>query len=215
MNHTSYDPNTGLASIGPGSRWLDVYQTLDPHGVGVTGGRLGSVGAGGLLTGGGCSLYMFRDGFACDSVVAHEVVLADGSIVKASSEESPDLHRALKGGVNNFGIVTKFYLRTFPTSPIWQASLTHPEDQASGHIAAFKRWIDNVVDYQSSSAILFWTYIPADDRISVLTSLSDVSGAEEPPIFRELLDLPGATEKSARKANMSTLAQLAQADGYR
>jgi hypothetical protein len=42
-----------------------------------------------------------------------QVVLADGTIVNANSQEYPDLHRALKGGSNNFGIVTRFDVKVF------------------------------------------------------------------------------------------------------
>jgi FAD/FMN-containing dehydrogenase len=38
--------------IGPGNRWADVYEKLSGHGLGVSGGRWGNVGVGGLLTGG-------------------------------------------------------------------------------------------------------------------------------------------------------------------
>jgi hypothetical protein len=48
-----------------------------------------------------------------------QIVLANGTIVNANSQERPDLHRALKGGGNNFGIVTRFDLITRPTTKIW------------------------------------------------------------------------------------------------
>jgi hypothetical protein len=48
-----------------------------------------------------------------------QVVLANGTIVNASFKENPDLHKALKGGNNNFGIVTRFDLRAFPQGEIW------------------------------------------------------------------------------------------------
>ncbi len=47
-----------------------------------------------------------RFGFACSNVLSYEVVLADGSVVVASATERSDLWRVLKGGSNNFGIVT-------------------------------------------------------------------------------------------------------------
>lgn len=53
MNQTTYDRNRSTASIGPGSRWVNVYQVLDRLGVSVPGGRAGSVGVGGLTLGGG------------------------------------------------------------------------------------------------------------------------------------------------------------------
>lgn len=47
-------------------------------------------------------------------VANFEVVLANGEIANANSEENPDLFFALKGGSNNFGVVTRFDLKTFP-----------------------------------------------------------------------------------------------------
>ncbi|KAI0468966.1 FAD-binding domain-containing protein [Xylaria cf. heliscus] len=215
LNSTTYDPVTGLASIGPGSRWLNVYRTLDPLGVGVPGGRIGTVGVGGLLTGGGCSLYLYRQGFACDSVHSLEVVLADGNIVTASSEENKDLYEALKGGGSNFGIVTRFYMTTFRASPIWSASLVHPESAGQAHIAGIKKWIDDVERYQNSSAIVFWSYRPALKQTIIVTGLADVSGTANPPILNGLLTIPGAINSTAQVTNMSDFALGIQAEGYR
>lgn len=46
-------------------------------------------------------------------------MLADGSVVNASATENADLWRVLKGGSSNFGIVTRFMMRSFPSTPIW------------------------------------------------------------------------------------------------
>lgn len=52
-----------------------------------------------------------RQGFGCDNVVAFEVVLADGRIVNATKDTYSDLFVVLKGGSNNFGIVTRFTIK--------------------------------------------------------------------------------------------------------
>lgn len=78
MNATTFDPATKVASILPGSRWNQVYATLEPHGVTVAGGRAGTVGVAGFLTGGGNSFYTAEKGFACDNVVNFEIVLGTG-----------------------------------------------------------------------------------------------------------------------------------------
>jgi FAD/FMN-containing dehydrogenase len=115
MNRSSYDRSRGLASVEPGAKWKDVYYNLLENGnVTVTGGRDGSVGVGGFLTGGGMSYHTGRNGFGCDTVVNFEVVLANGSIVEANAEENPTLWKALKGGSLNFGIVTRFDLQANP-----------------------------------------------------------------------------------------------------
>lgn len=58
-------------------------------------------------------------GWACDAVVNFEVVLASGKIVNANATSRSDLFAALKGGQNNFGVVTRFDLTAYPTTKIW------------------------------------------------------------------------------------------------
>lgn len=57
---------------------MNVYAALDPEGWTVPGGRAGSVGVAGFLTGGGNSFFTARVGFACDNVKNFELVTADG-----------------------------------------------------------------------------------------------------------------------------------------
>lgn len=108
-----YDAEQHLVSVGPGARWDDVFKTLEPLGVMTTGGRSSSVGVGGLTLGGGISYFSPEHGFVCDNVHEFEVVLANGDIVTASKTSNPDLFTVLKGGNNNFGIVTNFKFKTF------------------------------------------------------------------------------------------------------
>ena len=115
MNRSHYDHGRKLASVEPGAAWKDVYHDLLHNGnVTVTGGRDGGVGVGGYLLGGGISYYTGRNGFGCDEVINFEVVLANGSIIDANADQNPDLWKALKGGGPNFGIVTRFDVRTMP-----------------------------------------------------------------------------------------------------
>jgi hypothetical protein len=46
-------------------------------------------------------------------------VLAAGDVVRANKDTNADLWVALKGGLNNFGVVTRISMRTFPLSGIW------------------------------------------------------------------------------------------------
>lgn len=83
LNSTSYDPATETAHLEPGAKWKDVYAELEKHGRVVAGGREAEVGVGGFLLGGGSTFYTSRYGFACDNVLAYEVVLADGRVITA------------------------------------------------------------------------------------------------------------------------------------
>ncbi len=75
---------------------------------------------------GGISFFSPRAGFVCDGIEEFEVVLANGDIKIANDSTNRDLCIALRGGGNNFGIVTKFTARTFPNTKIWAGYLFHP-----------------------------------------------------------------------------------------
>ena len=107
------------AQIGTGNRWGNVYDFIGPKNITVTGGRDSDVGVGGFLLGGGISFISRRYGWGCDNVRNYEVVLANGSIAQINQRTSPDLYWALRGGGNNFGVVTRFDLETYPSFPLW------------------------------------------------------------------------------------------------
>ena len=116
-------------NIKPGNRWVDVYAELEAEGLGTSGGRVATVGVGGLVTGGGISYFGREKGMVCDNVLEFEVVLADGSIITASPSAHPNLYRSLKGGSGNFGIVTRIKMKTFEFSGnMWGGTLFHKTD---------------------------------------------------------------------------------------
>ncbi|KAK8068739.1 FAD-binding domain-containing protein [Apiospora phragmitis] len=94
----------GTVQVPVGDTWGAVYQYLEPHGLGVTGGKSTTCGIGGLATQGGLSFFSSREGFICDNVVNFEVVVASGEILNANAQEIPDLWVALRGGGNNLGM---------------------------------------------------------------------------------------------------------------
>ncbi|MCJ1292642.1 hypothetical protein MMC34_004195 [Xylographa carneopallida] len=131
INQVDVSANSKATSVGGGARWEDVYLKLDRMGLAVAGGRVAEVGVGGLLTGGGNSFFAAQHGFACDNVHNYEVVLGSGKIVNANTEENCDLFRALKGGTNNFGIVTRFDLKTFVQGKLWGGFMINPIETAT------------------------------------------------------------------------------------
>jgi FAD/FMN-containing dehydrogenase len=69
--------------------------------------------------------------------VNFEVVLASGQIVNANATSRSDLFTALKGGQNNFGIVTRFDLRAFPATKIWGGRIVYAPAAATALLSAF------------------------------------------------------------------------------
>ncbi|CAE6505959.1 unnamed protein product [Rhizoctonia solani] len=115
--------------VGAGNRWGDVYTKTGEHNVTVTGGRISTVGVSGFLLGGGLSYLMHSEGFAANSVLAYEIVLANGTVATITEESAGDLFKALKGGTGNFGIVTSFELQTYPVKNVYAGSLYYSPDQ--------------------------------------------------------------------------------------
>jgi FAD/FMN-containing dehydrogenase len=160
-------PDGTTALIGAGCRWVQVYRTLAQRGLAVVGGRNSAVGVGGLTLGGGLSFFSPRFGLVCSNIVEYEVVLADGSVVTASANENPRLWRALKGGSNNFGIVTMFKANTFPFTKIWSGFLYLLPSQASKVLMAFHEHLDQVVsndrgrtyDQHAAGPLACFTYL--------------------------------------------------------
>ncbi|KAJ5816160.1 FAD-binding oxidoreductase [Penicillium robsamsonii] len=135
-----YDGDASHVSVGSGLRWGEVYSQLDEHQVTVVGGRVLDVGVGGLPLGGGLSYLSDLYGLACDNVVNFEVILADGSLINANFTSHPDLFWALKGGANNFGIVTTYTLKTYPIYQVWGGSRIIAWEHAETLIDAIQQY---------------------------------------------------------------------------
>ncbi|KAH8821358.1 hypothetical protein F5884DRAFT_827612 [Xylogone sp. PMI_703] len=105
--------------VGAGAIWADVYRELDPRNMSATGTRNSLTGVTGSILGGGISFFSQRFGWSCDTVVAFEAVLANGTVVNATQSSHPDLFFALRGGGNNFAIVTSVIIEAFRDPPSW------------------------------------------------------------------------------------------------
>ncbi|MFI6261846.1 LLM class flavin-dependent oxidoreductase [Micromonospora sp. NPDC051006] len=112
------DEATRRVRIGPGARWMQVAAALAPYGWALTSGDYGGVGVGGLATAGGVGWLARKHGLTIDHLRAVELVLADGTQVRASDTENPDLFWAVRGAGANFGVVTAFEFEVDEVGPV-------------------------------------------------------------------------------------------------
>ncbi|KAJ6142321.1 hypothetical protein N7497_011420 [Penicillium chrysogenum] len=191
MTTTTYNPDTKIASLQPGGTWAQAYSELEKYGVMVAGGREGLVGIGGLLLGGGIAFHSCRYGFACDQVINYEVVLADGSIVQANKTTNSDLFSVLKGGSNNFGIVTRFDMMTFEATNIWDGDIVLPKTATGKIIEAFVDFEQKLNEAPDDHILAMWTYLPQTKDHFINMVLTNLDGVENAKSLQEFLALPG------------------------
>ncbi|KAJ8145263.1 hypothetical protein OY671_001636 [Metschnikowia pulcherrima] len=131
------DDATRLVRVGPGARWGGVAAALAPRGWAITSGDSGGVGVGGLATAGGIGFLGRAHGSTIDHVRAVEVVLADGSVVRASDDENTDSFWAVRGAGAQVGIVTSFELVADEVSAVGFAQMVHDASDLAGFL---ERW---------------------------------------------------------------------------
>lgn len=117
MRGVRTDTVASVARAQAGCQLGDVDRETQLHGLAAVLGFVSSTGIAGLTLGGGFGYLSRRYGWTSDSVLAMEVVTADGRVVRASENENPDLFWGLRGGGGNFGVVTAFDYKLYPVGP--------------------------------------------------------------------------------------------------
>ncbi|KAI0251533.1 FAD dependent oxidoreductase [Lactifluus subvellereus] len=172
--------------IGAGLTWTEVYKYLVPKGINVVGGRIDGVGVAGLTLGGGYSWKTNQYGLTVDTITEFELVLPDGE-VKIVTEKDEDLWFALKGGFNNYGIVTKFTLKSHQQTEVWGAFLGFAEDVADVAQATFVKFLAQRHDHKAAQ---LGESVYSNGSVSLGITLF-YDGPEPPKgLYDELLDLP-------------------------
>jgi len=105
------DADGRTAWAGAGLTAAEYTTAAGAHGLATGFGDTGSVGIGGITLGGGIGFLSRKYGLTIDSLLAAEVVTADGEVLYVDAENCPDLFWALRGGGGNFGVVTRFRYR--------------------------------------------------------------------------------------------------------
>ncbi len=146
IDNVQVDPDAGLVTVGGGAQLGAVDHAGHPFGLGVPAGIISTTGAGGLTLGGGVGHLTRKFGLTIDHLVSADVVLADGSLVKASEDSNEDLFWALRGGGGNFGVVTSFTFRTVPVSTVIAGPMFWPIERAEEILEWYREFLPEQPD---------------------------------------------------------------------
>ncbi|EED16630.1 conserved hypothetical protein [Talaromyces stipitatus ATCC 10500] len=201
MNDITVNRDRATVSVGPGNRWGDVYRQLENQNLTVVGGRIADVGVGGLTLGGGISFFSNMHGWACDNVASYEVITASGDIIKATPTSHKALYQALRGGGNNFGIVTNFELNTYPHDRglMWIGKIVHAGAHNASLIEAFVNFGERGRD-PSATMLFSIVYLQKQDNFICVSELDYAEpiadGGGHPAVFNAFFEIEGPIQET-------------------
>jgi FAD/FMN-containing dehydrogenase len=210
LNNVTVSADRSMVSVGPGNRWGNVTDIIQPMGLAVVGGRDLNVGVSGLLIGGGISFFSGVYGWACDNVLGYEVLLASGNLVYASPEQNNDLYWALRGGAGlNFGIVTRFDLFAFEQGDIWANNLGFPGSSNATVVSTFQNLTINGMPKElGSTAYVGISYDTATSQyttnVGLLNATVPSPPTSIPAVYEPFQRIPGATYNTTVAAPVTT-----------
>lgn len=223
MNQATVDDSKTLVSVSGGCKWHDVYSVLGDWGLATSGGRLSDVGVGGLTSGGnplmtqnlhiakgglgGISYFSSRYGLVCDNVENYEVVLANGEVIQANRNQNEDLWLALKGGSNNFGIVSRFDLRAFPQGKLFGGVIIYPHSAIPDILRQLHILTSDFDPFAAAVISISWS--PDNSKTIVFANFEYTKDETEPPALKPFLDIKPQHLNTMMKSSLTEVAMLA------
>jgi hypothetical protein len=150
MRGASVDAEARTARVEGGAQWQDVVPPAAEHGLAALAGSAPDVGVAGYSIGGGTGWLGRKYGLASNSITAVELVLADGSRVRADADTERDLFWAVRGGGGSFGVVTALEFALYPVATLYAGNLYWPWERASDVLHAWREWTGGVPDELTS-----------------------------------------------------------------
>ncbi|WP_188194121.1 FAD-binding oxidoreductase [Nonomuraea sp. SYSU D8015] len=150
MREVTISPAAQVARVTAGAMWSDVVAPAAEHGLTPLAGSSHDVGVVGYTLGGGISWLARRHGLAANSVLAAEVVTADGRLRRVDAAHDPELFWALRGGGGDFAAVTALDIRLYPIQQLTAGVLFFPMERAAEVLDAWRGWLPGTPDELTS-----------------------------------------------------------------
>src|SRR3984893_18575361 len=160
IKYTRVDPAARTVTVGGGCTWGDVDHATHAFGMATPSGIISTTGVGGLTLGGGIGHLTRKCGLSIDNLVSADVVLANGTFVKASTDENSYLFWARRGGAGNFGVVTAFTFKLHPVDMIYGGPMLYELSETTEVMKWYRELIPSAPD-DLNGFFAFMTVPPA------------------------------------------------------
>jgi hypothetical protein len=151
LRGVAIDADARRARVQAGALWAEVTAPASELGLAPLSGSSPDVGVVGFSLGGGVGWLGRKHGLAANSILAIELVNADGELVRADAESNADLFWALRGGGGGFGVVTAVEIALHEIAELYAGWLVFPAERVPEIFSAWRAWVDTVPDEVTST----------------------------------------------------------------
>ncbi len=162
MDGIEIEPETETARVEAGVLSAELGKAANEHGLVFMPGSSPDVGVIGYTLGGGLSWFGRRHGFACNRVVAIDLVTADGEEKTVDADNDPDLFWALRGGGGGYALVTALHVKLLPLAEAYGGILIFPAEVGADAVRAYRDWAAEAPE-EFTSVVRFVTPPPIPD----------------------------------------------------
>ena len=148
------DPQERTARVEAGVLSVELAEAAGEHGLSSLPGSSPDVGVVGYTVGGGLSWLGRQHGFACNNVVAIELVTAEGEQRTVDATDDEDLFWALRGGGGGYAVVTALHVALLPIAELYAGTLIFPAELGAEAFRAYRDWAAGVGEEVTSIARL-------------------------------------------------------------
>jgi FAD/FMN-containing dehydrogenase len=177
MRGVKIDVTARRARVAAGALWLEVTEPASEHGLAPLAGSSPDVGVVGYCLGGGVSWLGRRHGLAANSVLAIEIVTADGRLRRVDAEHDAALFWALRGGGGSFGVVTGLEFRLHPVASVYAGTSYFDVERAAETLGVYRDWVAGAPDELSTAVLI--TRLPDSGRRALALRVTHVGEASE------------------------------------
>ena len=178
MKGLRIDPVRRTARAEPGLTWGEVDAEAQAFGLATIGVDVSTVGIAGLTLGGGFGWLVRSYGLACDTLLAVDIVTADGRHLTSSATEHPELFWGVRGGGGNFGVVTSFEFQLHPVGQLLAGVVLYPLTMATEVLTFYREVTRTAPDALTVWAILL-TAADGSQMIALFVCYNGAGAAAE------------------------------------